>query len=36
MYPNDEYTNNGVNVEQAVKNQYPGGDDINGTMWILQ
>ncbi|MDF2193526.1 SusD/RagB family nutrient-binding outer membrane lipoprotein [Paraflavitalea sp. CAU 1676] len=36
MYPNDEYTNNRVNVENAVKAQYPGGDNINGTMWILQ
>ncbi|WP_119081217.1 SusD/RagB family nutrient-binding outer membrane lipoprotein [Chitinophaga alhagiae] len=36
MYPNDEFTNNRVNVENAVKSQYPGGDDINGVMWILQ
>jgi len=36
MYPNDEFTNNRVNVENAVKSQYPGGDNINGVMWILQ
>lgn len=36
MYPNDEFINNRVNVEKAVKSQYPGGDDINGVMWILQ
>lgn len=36
MYPNDEFTNNRLNVESAVKSQYPGGDDINGVMWILQ
>ncbi|HMR91410.1 MAG TPA: SusD/RagB family nutrient-binding outer membrane lipoprotein [Chitinophagaceae bacterium] len=36
MYPTDEYNNNRVNVENAVKSQYPGGDNINGTMWILQ
>ena len=36
MYPTDEYNNNATNVENAVKAQYPDGDDINGTMWILQ
>ncbi|KYP16268.1 SusD/RagB family nutrient-binding outer membrane lipoprotein [Flavihumibacter sp. CACIAM 22H1] len=36
MYPNDEFINNRVNVENAIKSQYPGGDDINGIMWILQ
>lgn len=36
MYPLDEYTNNAVNVQNAVKNQYPDGDDINGTMWLIQ
>jgi len=36
MYPTDEYTNNGVNVENAVKSQYTNGDNINGVMWILQ
>lgn len=36
MYPTDEYNNNRVNVENAVKNQFPGGDNINGVMWILQ
>lgn len=36
MYPTDEYNNNALNVESAVKSQYPGGDDINGVMWIVQ
>jgi len=36
MYPSDEYTNNATNVENAVKGQYPDGDDINGTMWLVQ
>lgn len=36
MYPVDEYTNNAINVENAVKSQYPGGDNINGVMWLWQ
>ena len=36
MYPIDEYNNNRVNVENAVKSQFPDGDDINGVMWMLQ
>jgi hypothetical protein len=36
MYPTDEYDNNRVNVENAVRDQYPEGDNINGVMWILQ
>jgi hypothetical protein len=36
MYPTSEYQTNPVNVDSAVKAQYPGGDDINGVMWILQ
>jgi hypothetical protein len=36
MYPTSEYNYNGTNVDAAVKSQYPGGDDINGIMWILQ
>jgi hypothetical protein len=36
MYPTDEYNNNTINVENAVKNQYPGGDNINGLMWLIQ
>ncbi|HEY4207623.1 MAG TPA: SusD/RagB family nutrient-binding outer membrane lipoprotein [Puia sp.] len=36
MYPSDEYTNNAINVESAVQAQFPNGDDINGTMWLLQ
>ena len=36
MYPTDEYNNNRVNVESAVKGQYAEGDNINGVMWLLQ
>jgi hypothetical protein len=36
MYPTDEYDNNRVNVENAVQDQFPQGDDVNGVMWILQ
>jgi hypothetical protein len=36
MYPTDEYNNNGTNVNNAVKSQYPTGDDINGVMWLIQ
>lgn len=36
MYPTDEYNNNRVNVEAAVKRQYSGSDDINGVMWLIQ
>lgn len=36
MYPAGEFDNNRANVESAVKNQYPDGDNINGVMWLLQ
>ncbi len=36
MYPSDEYTNNAVNVNNAVKSQYGGTDDVNGVMWLIQ
>jgi hypothetical protein len=36
MYPSDEYTNNAVNVNNAVKSQYSGNDDVNGVMWLIQ
>lgn len=36
MYPTDEYNNNTVNVESAVKTQYPEGDNINGVMWLIK
>jgi hypothetical protein len=35
-YPQNEYLLNKGNVEKAVARQYPSGDDIYGTMWILQ
>jgi hypothetical protein len=36
MYPSDEFNNNAINVQNAIKSQYPGGDDINGVMWLIQ
>ena len=36
MYPIDEVGNNTTNVNNAIKSQYPGGDNINGVMWLLQ
>lgn len=35
-YPQNEYLLNKENVEKAVARQYPAGDDIYGTMWVLQ
>ena len=36
MYPLDEVNNNGANLQKAIESQYPGGDNINGTMWLLK
>ena len=36
MYPESEYGHNSENVNQAVKNQWNGIDDVNQVMWILQ
>jgi hypothetical protein len=36
MYPTDEFNNNRVNVENAVKGQFPGGDNINEVMWLIK
>jgi len=36
MYPIDEIGNNATNVNNAIKSQYPNGDNINGVMWLLQ
>lgn len=36
MYPTDEIGNNTTNVNNAIKSQYPDGDNINGVMWLLQ
>lgn len=35
-YPTDEFSNNGANLEEAIKRQYPEGDNINGKMWLLK
>ena len=36
MYPIDEIGNNATNVNNAIRSQYPNGDNINGVMWLLQ
>lgn len=36
MYPENEFTMNKTNVETAISSQYPGGDNINGVMWLLK
>jgi len=36
MYPETELRLNQQNVSNAISRQYPGGDDINGVMWILK
>jgi Starch-binding associating with outer membrane len=35
-YPQSEFQQNRVNMEAAIARQYPGGDDVNGMMWLLQ
>ena len=35
MYPEDELLLNRTNVQAAIQRQYPGGDNINGVMWLL-
>jgi hypothetical protein len=36
MYPQSEINTNNSNLSSAISRQYPSGDNINGTMWILQ
>jgi len=36
MYPSSEINNNNNNLTQAINKQYPGGDDINETMWLIK
>jgi hypothetical protein len=36
MYPESEFNLNRENVEAAIANQFPEGDDINAIMWLLQ
>jgi hypothetical protein len=36
MYPLDEYNQNATNVEDAVKRQFGGDENINGKMWLLK
>lgn len=36
MYPESEFNLNRGNVAAAVARQFPEGDDINATMWLLQ
>lgn len=36
MYPDVEYSYNKANVEEAVKRQFGGVDEVNKVMWILE
>lgn len=36
MYPQEELQLNSANVQAAISRQYPGGDDINGVMWLYK
>ncbi len=36
LYPQTELQLNQQNVNDAIKRQFPGGDDINATTWIIQ
>lgn len=35
-YPQSEYQYNKANLDAAIARQYPGGDNVNGEMWILK
>jgi hypothetical protein len=36
MYPDSESRLNSKNLVEAITRQYPGGDNINGVMWLLK
>ncbi|GAB6395311.1 MAG: SusD/RagB family nutrient-binding outer membrane lipoprotein [Bacteroidales bacterium] len=36
LYPQKERTTNLDNLDEAIKRQYPNGDDVNEIMWILK
>ena len=36
MYPQTELQLNSANVSDAIARQFPGGDDINGVMWLYK
>ena len=36
MYPASENSTNNANLNSAITKQYPGGDDINETMWLIK
>ncbi|WP_412850514.1 SusD/RagB family nutrient-binding outer membrane lipoprotein [Chryseobacterium sp. PMSZPI] len=36
MYPSSEINNNNTNLTTAINKQYPTGDDINETMWLIK
>lgn len=36
MYPENEYSQNKVNIEEAINRQFGGEDTPNGQMWILK
>jgi hypothetical protein len=35
-YPQSEYTNNGINVKEAVQRQFGGSDTRNDVMWLIK
>ncbi|WP_345989288.1 SusD/RagB family nutrient-binding outer membrane lipoprotein [Chryseobacterium sp. Chry.R1] len=36
MYPSSEINNNNTNLNNAITKQYPAGDNINETMWLIK
>lgn len=36
LYPSAELSYNNLHMDEAVKRQFPGGDNTNGVMWILK
>lgn len=36
MYPANEAVNNGDHLTEAIKRQFPSGDNTNGVMWLLK
>lgn len=36
MYPASEINTNNTNLTNAINKQYPGGDNINETMWLIK
>lgn len=36
MYPEDEYSQNGANLQEALSRQFSGMDDVNKDMWLTK